>query len=218
MEEAKLEQTIQPTDADLERVYNENKDSYRMPERVDVRHILLKSDGKDPKQDAAVKAKAEDLVKQLRKGANFAEMAKKYSEDPGSKDKGGEYDGVVHGQMVPEFDKAAFSLKVGEISDPIKTTYGYHILQVLKHEPAQLKPFNDVKAALEADYKKQRVNDLMQQVSDKAEAALQKDPAHPDKVAADLGLQYVATGDVATTAIQCPKWASIRTSRIPSPV
>lgn len=199
VEEAKLEQTIQPTDADLERVYNENKDSYRMPERVDVRHILLKSDGKDPKQDAAVKAKAEDLVKQLRKGANFAEMAKKYSEDPGSKDKGGEYDGVVHGQMVPEFDKAAFSLKVGEISDPIKTTYGYHILQVLKHEPAQLKPFNDVKAALEADYKKQRVNDLMQQVSDKAEAALQKDPAHPDKVAADLGLQYVATGDVATT-------------------
>ena len=149
IDQAKLEQTIQPTDADLLRVYNENKDSYRLPERVNVRHILLKTNDKDPKSDAAVKAKADDLVKQLRaaKGANFAEMAKKYSEDPGSKDKGGEYDGVVHGQMVPEFDKAAFSLKVGEISDPVKTTYGYHILQVLKHEQPQLKPFDEVKAA-----------------------------------------------------------------------
>jgi parvulin-like peptidyl-prolyl isomerase len=91
-------------------------------------------------------------VKQLRKpGANFADMAKKYSEDPGSKDKGGEYDGVVRGQMVPEFEKAAFSLKINEISDPVKTTYGYHILQVLAHEQPQLKPFNDVKAALEAE-------------------------------------------------------------------
>jgi len=197
VEQAKLEQTIQPTEANLLRLYNDNKDSYRMPERVDVRHILLKTDAKDPKSDAAVKAKADDLVKQLRKpSANFAEMAKKYSEDPGSKDKGGEYDGVVHGQMVPEFDKAAFSLKVGEISEPIKTTYGYHILQVQKHEQAQLKPFNDVKAALEAEYKKQQVSDLMQQLSDKVQAALTKDPQHPEQVATAMGVQYVKAENI----------------------
>ena len=163
---------------------------------MDVRHILLKTTGMDAKQEAAVKAKADDVVKQLRAGANFADMVKKYSEDPGSAAKGGEYDGVVKGQMVPEFEKAAFSLKVNEISDPIKTTYGYHILQVLKHEQAQLKPFNDVKAQLAAEYKKQRVSDLMQQLSDKAQAALTKDPLHPDKVAADLGLQYVKADNV----------------------
>jgi peptidyl-prolyl cis-trans isomerase D len=197
VDQAKLEQSIQPTDADLLRVYNEDKDSFRMPERVDVRHILLKTDGKDPKSDAAVKAKADDLVKQLRKpGANFAEMAKKYSEDPASKDKGGEVPGVVHGQTVPEFDKAAFSLKVNEISEPIKTIYGYHILQVLKHEPAQLKPFNDVKAALEAQYRKQQVNDLMQQLSDKVQAALTKDPLHPEQVAAALGVQFVKAENI----------------------
>ena len=193
VDQAKLEQTIQPTDADLLRVYSENKDAYRTPERVNVRHILLKTTGKDPKADAAVKAKADDLVKQLRKpGANFADMAKKYSEDPGTKDKGGEYDGVVRGGMVvAEFEKAAFSQKVNEIGEPVKTLYGYHILQVLKHEQAQLKPFDDVKAQLAAEYKKQRVNDLMQQLSDQVQAALTKDPLHPEKVAADLGVQYV---------------------------
>jgi len=197
VDQAKLEQTIQPTDTDLQRVYTDNKDTYRLPERVNVRHILLKTNDKDPKSDATVKAKADDLVKQLRKpGANFAEMAKKYSEDPGSKDKGGESPGVVRGQMVPEFEKAAFSLKIGEISEPVKTSYGYHILQVLAHEQAQLKPFNDVKPQLAAEYKKQRVNDLMQQISDKVQAALTKDPLHPEKVAADLGVQYVKAENV----------------------
>jgi peptidyl-prolyl cis-trans isomerase D len=198
VDQAKLEQTIQPTDADLMRTYNENKDTYRLPERVDVRHILLKAIDKDPKQEAAVKAKADDLVKQLRaaKGANFAELVKKYSEDPGSAATGGEYKGVVRGRMDPEFEKAAFSLKVNEISDPVKTTYGYHILQVLAHEPAQLKPFSEVKTQLAAEYKKERVNDLMQQLSDKVQAAMTKDPLHPEKVAADLGLQYVKADNV----------------------
>jgi peptidyl-prolyl cis-trans isomerase D len=193
IDQAKIEQAIQPTDADLLRVYNENKDSYRIPERVNVRHILLKTTDKDPKQEAAVKAKADDIVKQIRaaNGANFADMVKKYSEDPGSVAKGGEYDGVVRGQMVPEFEKAAFSLKLNEISDPVKTTYGYHIIQLLGHEQAQLKPFSEVKPQLEAEYRKQRVNDLMQQMSDKVQAALTKDPLHPEKVAADLGVQYV---------------------------
>jgi peptidyl-prolyl cis-trans isomerase D len=196
VDQAKLEQGIQPTDADLLRVYNENKDAYRLPERVNVRHILLKTNDKDPKSDATIKAKADDLVKQLRAGANFGDMVKKYSEDPGSSAKGGEYDGVVHGQMVPEFDKAAFSLKVNEISEPVKTSYGYHILQVLKHEQAQLKPFDEVKPQLAAEFKKQRVNDLVQQQSDKVQAALTKDPLHPDTVAAEMGVQYVKAENV----------------------
>jgi peptidyl-prolyl cis-trans isomerase D len=196
VDQAKLEQTIQPTDDELQKAYNENRDAYRVPEHVDVRHILLKTTGMDAKQEAAVKTKADDLVKQLRGGADFTGMVKKYSEDPASVPKGGVYDGVVRGQMVPEFEKAAFSLKVNEISEPIKTTYGYHILQVLKHEPAQMKPFSDVKTQLAGEYKKQRVSDMMQTLSDKAQAALTKDPQHPDKVAADLGLQYVKADNV----------------------
>ena len=198
IDQTKLEQTVQPTEAELLRAYNENKDNFRTPERVKVRHILLKSDGKDPKADAAVKAKAEDILKQLKAGGNFAELAKKNSQDPGSAANGGELpDWTVRGQTVPEFEKAAFSLKPGELSGLIKTEYGYHILQVEAHEQPTLKPFAQVKDQMAVEFKKQKVNDVMQQTSDKAQAELTKDPAHPEKVAADLGIQYVKASNVA---------------------
>ena len=198
VDQAKLAQGIQPTDADLLRLYNDNKDSYRIPERVNVRHILLKTaTDANPQQLAAVKTKIEGLLKQARAGANFAELAKKYSEDPGSASKGGEYDAVVHGQMVPEFDKAAFALKPGEISEPVKSQFGYHIIQLISHEQPRLKPFEEVKPQLAAEFQKQRANDLMQETADKAQAALAKDPQHPEKVAADLGVQYVKADNVA---------------------
>jgi len=201
IDQAKLEQTIQPTDAQLLRAYNENKDTYRTPERVKVRHILLKTPEKDPKAEAAVKTKAEALLKQLKGGGNFAELAKKNSEDTSSAVNGGELpDWIVKGQTVPEFEKVAFSAKPGEVSDLVKTVYGYHILQVIAHEPGHLKPFADVKAQLAEDYKKQQVNDLMQQTADKAQAALTKDPQHPEKVATDLGIQYVKAENVAPNA------------------
>ena len=165
---------------------------------MNVRHILLKTPtDANPQQLAAVKTKIEGLLKQARAGANFAELAKKYSEDPGSASKGGEYDGVVHGQMVPEFDKAAFALKPGEISEPVKSQFGYHIIQLISHEEPRLKPFEEVKPQLAAEFQKQRANDLMQETADKAEAALTKDPQHPEKVAADLGIQYVKADNVA---------------------
>ena len=200
IDQAKLEQSIQPTDADLQHIYNENRDNYRTPETINIRHILLTTTDKNPQEEAAIKAKAEGLLKQARAGADFAELAKKNSQDPGSAAKGGEYDGVVRGQMVPEFEKAAFALKPGQISDLVKTQYGYHIIQLLKHEEPRLKPFDEVKPQLAAEYKKQRVNELMQQTGDKAQAALTKDPQNPEKVAADLGVQYIKADQVAPGA------------------
>jgi len=187
----KMEQTLNPSDSDLMVIYNQNQANYRMPEHVNVRHILLMTQGKPAADDAKIKAKAEDLVKQLRAGADFAEMAKKYSEDPGSAQKGGEYDNVVRGQMDPAFEKAAFSQKPMVISDPVKSVYGYHIIQVLAHEDARLKPFSEVKDEIAKQWKQQRVNDMMQKISDQAQQALAKDPDHPDKVAADLGMEVL---------------------------
>jgi peptidyl-prolyl cis-trans isomerase D len=173
-------------------MYNQNQESFRTPERVKVRHILLKTDGKPASEDPKIKAKAEDLLKQIRGGADFAALAKKNSEDTGSAANGGEYPGwVTRGQTVPEFEKAAFSLKPGQTSDLVKTQYGYHIIQVLQHQDAGLRPFEEAKSELAAQWKKQSVNDAMNKISDTAQAVLQKDPAHPEKVAAGLNMELV---------------------------
>ncbi len=200
-DQAKLEQTVNPTDADLQRMYNQNLDSFRTPERVKVRHILLKTTDKPAADDAKIRAQAEDLLKQIRAGKNFSELAKKYSEDPSSanneKDPGELPDWITRGQTVPEFERAAFSLKPGQTSDLVKTQYGYHIIQVLAHEDARLRPFDEVKGELATAWKKQRVNDIMQNISDKAQVELQKDPMHPEKVAAEFNMQLVRADGIA---------------------
>jgi peptidyl-prolyl cis-trans isomerase D len=202
-DQAKIEATVNPTDADLQRLYSQNLEAFRTPERVKARHILLKTQGKPASEEPAIKAKGESLLKQIKAGADFAKLAKENSEDPGSAVNGGELgEWITHGQMVPEFDKAIFQLKVGETSDLVKTQYGYHIVQTLARQDAGVRTFAEVKNELAAQAKKQRVNDLMQQAADKAQAALQKDPTHPEKVAADYSMQAVpVTGYSAGTTV-----------------
>ena len=189
-DQAKLEAGLKPTDAELQRIYNQNPEAFRTPERVKVRHILIMTQGKPPAEEAKLKAKAESLLQQVRNGADFAKLAKENSEDPGSKDKGGEYWVQRNGQMVKEFEDAAFSLKPGQ-SALVKTQYGYHVFQVMERQAAGLRPFAEVKDELAEQWKKQRVNDILQHASDDATAALKKDPTHPEKVAADLNMQLV---------------------------
>lgn len=189
-DQAKVAQSINPSDTDLRQYYNQNQDQFRTPEQVKVRHILLKTQGKPASEDAKIKAKAEDILKQVRAGANFADLVKKDSEDTGSVANGGEYTVQRNGQMVPEFENEAFTLKPGE-SGIVKTTYGYHVMQVMQHDPAHLKTFDEARPELVAKVRDQRVAALMQKIADQAQSALQKDPAHPDQVAAQFDMQVV---------------------------
>ena len=185
---ARIEASLTPSDADLLAIYNQNKDSFRTPERVRVQHILLKTTDKPAADDAKIKAKADDLLKQIRAGANFGELAKKYSEDDASaknpKNPGELPDWVTRGQTVKEFEDAAFSLKPGQVSGVVKTQYGYHIIKVLAHEDAHLPTFEEAKSDIAAKWKKQQADAIMQDISDKAQGELQKDPLHPEVVAA----------------------------------
>jgi peptidyl-prolyl cis-trans isomerase D len=195
-DQAKLEQSLTPTDADLLKIYNQNQAQYHVPETANVRHILFMTQGKPPAEEAKLKAQAEDVMKQIKDGKlKFEDAVTKYSEDPGSKAKGGEYTGVQHGQMAPEFDTATFNQKPGDLG-LVKTSYGYHIIQVESRQPAHLQTFDEVKSQLATDWKKQRVSDAMQKISDQAQAMLQKDPLHPDKVAAALNMEVVHADNV----------------------
>ncbi len=113
-------QRVAVPQSDIQRYYNDNIQQYQTPERVRASHILLNTGGKD---EAAVRKQGEELLAKIKAGADFGELAKKYSEDPGSKDKGGDLDYFTRGRMVPEFEMAAFTLAPGQVSDLVKTQY-----------------------------------------------------------------------------------------------
>lgn len=182
-----------PTDAQLHKDYNASIDRFRTPERVDARHILIKSDASN---DAVMKTKAEGVLKLLQQGQDFGMLAQKNSDDPGSKDKGGELGWLQKGQTVPEFEKVAFSLQPGQTSGLVKTEYGYHIIQVEKHEQAHVQSFDDVKAQLTAEYIQRGSTDDLQKLSDQAAAEMRKDPLHPEKAAEAVGVSLIRADNI----------------------
>jgi peptidyl-prolyl cis-trans isomerase D len=191
VDQAKVAATMDVTDAQLRAEYSRSMDNFRMPERIHVRHILVSTEGKSDSEKKALKSKADDILKQLKGGADFAELAKKDSDDKGSGEKGGDLDWVVKGQMVPEFDAAAFALKPKDLSPVVTSTFGYHIIQVLDKEPAHVKPFDEVKGALEDDLKKQGLTDKVQMMGDEIRAALQKSPGSAAEIAKQYGAELV---------------------------
>lgn len=127
--------------------YMTTLDTYVVPEAIQVAHILFAVNEEDGnKRDAVVKAKAKEVLKALRGGADFAELAKEYSEDPGSKRTGGELPGWSEkGKFVPPFEVAAFALKPGEISDLVRSRFGYHIIKLQDKREARQQSFEEVK-------------------------------------------------------------------------
>lgn len=192
----KVAAAIEVSDSDLRKLYDERKDSFRTPERAKVRHILFMTTGKSADEVNKIKAQAEDVRKQVN-DKNFADLAKKYSEDTGSKEKGGDVGWVVRGQMVKNFEAASFAQKIGEISPQlISTEYGVHIVQVQERQEARLQPFEEVKAQLATEFKKAQVVERMQNSIDQARAALAKAPASYEAIARQYGLELVKAGKV----------------------
>jgi foldase protein PrsA len=148
---AKVTSDVKVTDAQIEKHYEEKKATqYSQPESRDVRHILVKT-----------KAKADDIVAQLEDGGDFAALAKKFSEDTGSKATGGKLT-ITKGQTVAAFDKKAFALKKNEISEPVKTQFGFHIIQALSEvKPAKVTPLKDVKDAIKQELQQTKKNEAM---------------------------------------------------------
>jgi len=170
-----LKQTTTVSDDELKAIYQRDITQYEVPDRVHAEHILLTTVGKTDAEVAEVKKKAEDILAQAKKkGANFEELAKKYSEDPGSKAKGGDLGWLVHGQTVPEFDKAAFNTPKGEISDLVKTQYGFHIIKVLDKETAHTKPFDEVKESIKTPYLLQKVDQEAGNIADQMSSQIRQ--------------------------------------------
>jgi len=161
-------QGVQVTRDELQAYYNQHRDQYRVPEQVKVSHILIKTplpgpDGKvDDKGVAEAQRRAEDLLKQLKAGAKFEDLAKKSSEDPGSAKEGGSLGWIGKGRTVAEFEKAAFSLPKGQMSGLVKSSYGFHIIRVDDKQDAHMKTLDEVKGEIEPLLKQQKTQAIAQ--------------------------------------------------------
>lgn len=197
LDTAKVESSVQVTPEDLRAYYDQHREEYRVPEQVKVSHILIKTplpgpDGKvDEKGVAEAQQRAENILKQLKSGANFEELAKKYSEDPGSAKQGGSLGWIGKGQTVPEFEKAAFSLPVGQTSGLVKSSYGFHIIRVEDKHDAHLKSLDEVKDTIEPILKHQKA---LQVAQNKAQQLVdQAGKQGLDAAAAAQGVQVITS-------------------------
>jgi peptidyl-prolyl cis-trans isomerase D len=190
----------QVSDADVLAYYNAHKDQYQVKEQVKTRHILIAVPaGADAKTDAAAKAKAEDLLKQIRGGGNFAELASKNSDDPGSKVQGGELPMYPTSGLDPAYAKAAMALNPGQTSDVVRSQFGYHIIQTEQKEPAHLKSLAEVKGEILPVLEQQRAGAAEETFASSLAADAKKNGL--DKAAAAKGLHVVTTDYVAKDGV-----------------
>ena len=152
---------VKVTEDDANAYYEQNKARYDVPEQVRASHILITPDpNSDPNQaKAAAKAKAEDLLKKVKEGGDFAALAKENSACP-SAARGGDLDFFRRGQMVPAFDKVAFELEVGKISDVVETQFGFHIIKVTDRKAASTTSFDQIKGTLMAELAQRKLQEL----------------------------------------------------------
>jgi peptidyl-prolyl cis-trans isomerase D len=168
----KIQADMPVTHDELQAYYNQHRDTYRVAEQVKVSHILIKTplagaDGKvDEKGVAEAQKRAEDLLKQLKAGAKFEDLATKNSEDPGSAKQGGSLGWIEKGRTVPEFEKAAFSLPKGQTSDLVKSSYGFHIIRVDDKQAAHMKTPDDVKGEIEPIIRQMKTQAVVQKQSE----------------------------------------------------
>jgi peptidyl-prolyl cis-trans isomerase D len=187
-EQARQKVVVPPSD--IQRYYDDNIQQYQTPEQVRASHILLETAGKN---EAEVKTRAEEILKQVKSGADFAELAKKVSEDTGSKANGGDLDYFGRGRMVPEFEQAAFSMQPGQISDLVKSQFGYHIIKVVDKKAGSTRPLDEVRAQIQQQLAMQTAD---QRVSEQARSLEKRinDPGDLDTVATELGVMVQESG------------------------
>ncbi len=200
LDAAALQQTLHPSEAAIQSYYQQNLEEYRVQNRVHVEHILLKTTGKTDAEVAEIRKKAEDVLAKARKGGNFEELAKQYSEDDTTKAKGGDLGWIIRGQTVPEFEQAAFALKPGEVSGLVKSMFGFHIIKMIEREEARTRSLDEVKGTIVPILAKQLADEKLAGMSDQLAAAVRQSSRTPlEEIAKQFNLQLGTVPPVAAS-------------------
>lgn len=199
---SKLRANTTVSEDTLRAYYNSHLDEYKVENRVNVEQILFKTVGKTDAEVAEIHKKAEDVLKQAKHGGNFEDLAKKFSEDDSTKDKGGALGWIVEGQTVAAFQQAAFSLPKGAISDLVKTEYGIQIIKVLDRETAHTKTYEEVRDSILQPVLDQEVSAEASDIANQMAAAVRQSDRQPlDDLAKKFNLEV---GITALTGVTDP--------------
>jgi peptidyl-prolyl cis-trans isomerase D len=186
-------------DAELRAFYDRNLSRYQVDERVRASHIILMTMGKSEEEIKQVEARAQEVLAKVKAGGDFAELAKQYSEDTGNKDQGGDLGWVVRGQMVPAFEQATFALQPGQISDVVKTEYGYHVIKVHERDRAHMQTFDEVKDQIRQEIAQQKLQEQRLRQMDESVAVTRKYGADLDSAGRELGVPVETYGPFPRT-------------------
>lgn len=177
------------SDTEIELYYSQNLYRFENPERIKVRHILFST--MDTSEAAAAQEKAEAVLEQLRGGADFVELAREHSEDPGNADNGGDLGWVTRGMMDPAFEQASFALQTGALSEaPVKSDFGYHLIRLDDRESGSVKPLSEVREVIRADLKAERAQSSRYALMDNALVTAQQAGEALENAASQLGLPF----------------------------
>ncbi len=177
------------SEEELRHAYESDQSRFGQPERRQVRHILLPiPPGADEAASAAVLAEIEAVRKRIEGGEPFDQVAQEVSKDPGSAAQGGSLGEIERGLMDPAFDEAAFSLQPGELSQPVKTRFGYHLIEVQSVTPASVKPFEEVRDQLRAEVARQRAEGLFYDMGERLANVVYESSDSLEPAAEELGL------------------------------
>ncbi len=196
-----LKQRAQVTEDEEKVYYQGHIDQYKLVDRAHVAHILFKTVGKTDAEIAETKKLAEAVLYKAKHGANFASLAKQYSEDT-TKDNGGDLDWIVRGQTVPEFEAAAFSLPKGAISNLVKTQYGFHIIKVIDRQNARTQTFDEVKDSIRSQLQTEKAEQLGETLSAQIGEEIRRGGRIP---IADLAKKFnMTTGEAKLVEVNQP--------------
>jgi peptidyl-prolyl cis-trans isomerase D len=195
LDAAKLQADLKADDATLKQRYEEQKSRFVSPEQRLASHILVKADAKaDAAAQKAALEKAQSIAAEAKAGRDFAALAKTESADLGSKAQGGDLGWLEKGVTDPAFESALFAMKKGDVSDPVKTDEGYHIIQLRDVRPEKVRGFDEVKAELTKQYLESERERIYSDLSGKLTDAIYQDPTSLAAAAKDLGLSLQKTG------------------------
>ena len=201
IDDARVAPKIQITPQELERYYNENRERFRVQDRARLSHVLFKTTDKKEDEIKKIEVKAQEVLKQARAGKDFAELAKANSEDTPTASKGGEIGWVTRGQTVPEFEQKAFSMKSGEISDLVKTQYGYHIIKLLEREGARVKAFSEVEPTIRQELIRERGDIEKSRLAEAARVAANRQGQNLEAAGREVGLPVFTAGLVTRNSV-----------------